>query len=410
MFARLAVAVAVALSFARTVDPKAESRDLDFGALYRGAQAVARGDSPYVNDRYGPLGAYIYSPAWAYVLRPLAWFDYTSARRIWMTVNWLLAAGCVAMALRLAFGRVSVPALALWLTVLPVASYFWSTLRAGQFSLVMAALYMGWALCRRIGWRFTGGALLAASVAVKLAPGILVPYLLVRRDWRGLAGVAAGGLTLALMPAYWVGVDDAVLQHLEWYAHCRDTQVVVQALRPENQSLLGHLTRLPHISNGYALFDVPAFDAIYRAYPLIVLAMIAGIYGTLAWRRCRFKTLPDDEAEIREISILILAMLLLHPRAWTYNFVGLALPCAMLARHIVTGTERRWLALAGLVLMAAVCVMPKPSVASDWTFLRWLHQGKDCWAALVVVTIGAWPQRRQPEIVCRADPEFSQAA
>lgn len=402
--------MAIAMSFARTVDPNAEARDFDFGALYRGAQAVARGESPYVNDRYGPLGAYIYSPTWAYLLRPLTWFDYTSARRIWMAINWILMTASVAMALRLAFGRVSVPALALWLTVLPVSSYFWSALRAGQISIFMAALYLGWATCRRAGWRFTGGALLAASVAVKLAPGMLVPYLFLRRDWRGLTGVAVGGAAIVLLPACWVGVNETARQHLEWAAHCRDTQIVVQALRPENQSLLGHLTRLPHISNGYMLFDAAAFDAINRAHPFIVLTVVASTYGGLAWRRSRLKSMDRDDVENRELSILIVAMLLLHPRAWTYNLVGLVLPCAILAERIVTRTDRRRLALAGLVLMAVICAMPKPPAASDWTFIRWLHQGKDCWAALVVMTIGAWPARRRLENASPANVDFAQAA
>lgn len=406
--AAIALAAAAAWSFARTVDPNAESRDLDFGAIYRGAQAVSRGETPYVVDRFGPLGSYIYSPAWAYLLKPLASFEYVGARRIWMAINWLLAAGCVAMSLRLTFGRATVTALGLWLTVLPVASYYWSTLRAGQIGLLMAALFLGWAYCRRMGWRFTGGALLAASVAVKLAPAILVPYLLIRRDWRGLAGVAAGGMALVLLPTWWVGLDNAVRLHFEWAAHCRNTQVAVQALRPENQALLGQLTRLPHISNGYVLYDAAAFDAMNHAYPMVVLAIATMAHAAIAMRRRRPTFLSSEQMENRDIAVLILAMLLLHPRAWTYNFVGLVLPCAMLAHRALIPSQRRWVAFAALAVLAGVCAIPKPAAVADWSLLRWLIQGKDFWAALLATAISVLPSCRAARAGSR--PEFAQAA
>src|SRR5437868_12176317 len=38
-------------------------------------------------------------------------------------------------------------------------------------------LCLGWAACRRAGWRFSGGLLLAAGCGLKLAPLLLTPSL-----------------------------------------------------------------------------------------------------------------------------------------------------------------------------------------------------------------------------------------
>ena len=51
----------------------------------------------------------------------------------------------------------------------------------------MTLTCLGWAAARRAGWHFSSGLLLAAGCVLKLAPVVLIPYLLVRKDWRGLA-------------------------------------------------------------------------------------------------------------------------------------------------------------------------------------------------------------------------------
>src|SRR4051794_18651644 len=74
---------AVGFSLVRTVGKSADFKDLDFGAYYRGARAVNRGETPYVVDEYGPLGSYVYGPALAFAMQPLASLDYNWACRLW---------------------------------------------------------------------------------------------------------------------------------------------------------------------------------------------------------------------------------------------------------------------------------------------------------------------------------------
>src|SRR5215468_10302 len=74
--------LAVAWSF-RTTFGHPDCQNLDFGAYYRGGAAVARGETPYAVDAYGPLGAYPYAPAYAYLFSALSCLDYLWAARLW---------------------------------------------------------------------------------------------------------------------------------------------------------------------------------------------------------------------------------------------------------------------------------------------------------------------------------------
>jgi hypothetical protein len=385
---------AIGFSLIRTIGKSTDYQDLDFGAYYRGALAVSRGETPYVVDEFGPLGSYVYGPALAFLMRPLVSLDYIWACRLWTLFNCALTCSCLAMALAL----VGVNDrrrfwLALWLSAIPTASYFWSGIRVGQASILMVTLSLGWALCLRNGRSLTGGCLLAAATSLKLAPGFLIPYLLVRRDWRGVAGVALGGLTLFLIPAPWVGLDGCVRLHREWAAHCGNTQVIEQTFRPENQSLIGELTRLPWVSNGHQLFSADRLAGFTRIYPWIALCLCIGIHGIIGWRRRR--SASPAAFEIRAIAILMVAMTLIHVRAWTCNFVALVLPSAMLARVVIErGRGWRW-GFVGLLLLTCVCALPKIGPASDWSWWRWLLQGKDFWAAVIIATLCGWCDARQ---------------
>src|SRR5262249_6155092 len=86
-------------------------------------------------------------------------------------------------------------------------------------------------------------------------------------------------------------------------------------------------------------------------------------------------------------AIMLVALTVIHPRAWTCNFVTLVLPCAMLARTIIERGRGWQIALIGLLLLTGVCALPKVGPAGGWSWWRWVRQGKDFWAAINVVSI-----------------------
>src|SRR5581483_10400616 len=79
------------------------------------------------------------------------------------------------------------------------------TLGRGQVNLFLVALVAGMFAAAAAGRRFASGAWLAGAIALKVIPGLLVLYPLLRRDGRALAGVAVGLVVLlgAVPAAVW---------------------------------------------------------------------------------------------------------------------------------------------------------------------------------------------------------------
>src|SRR5262245_29826750 len=310
---------------------KPDCQDLDFGAYYRAGCAVARGETPYTVDAHGPLGVYPYAPAYAYLFAPLSRLDYFWACRLWLAVNWLITLACVGLALELVLGprreeRWSITLLAL----APTAAYFWANVRVGQVGALMLLCCLAWAVCRRRGRPFAGGLALAAACALKLAPGLLVVYLALRRELRGLAGVVVGGLALFLLPAVWAGAAGAVRLHCEWIRHTATTHVAAQSFRPGNQSLLAQLARLPAVSDGHTLHSQENLDVLYRFYPVLVLALAAGLFLWILRDTRAAHSRPPEERARREnlhFALLLVFLTLANPRAWRCNLVALLVPC-----------------------------------------------------------------------------------
>ncbi|HMF15607.1 MAG TPA: glycosyltransferase family 87 protein, partial [Gemmataceae bacterium] len=375
------LSAAAAFSLFRTIGKTGDAYQVhDFGAYYRAASHVIRGETPYVIDEHGPTASFVYAPAFAYFLAPLSYLDYTWASRLWMIGNWTLFLTCVYLAMRLVAPEEGNNWKVLWMGTLPVAGYFWINISSGQVGALMTALCLGWTVCQRQGRPFVGGILLALATALKLAPALLAPYLIVRRDWRGLAGFLAGGLALILVPAPWTGLDKAAQLHLEWGRHCQETQIADQTSRIENQSFLGAFARLPGI-------DLPRLQQVY---PLILLGLAGTCYGWICWSRKRERVAENEQSSDNlQLASLLILMTLAHPRAWTCNFVSLTLPCFILADRICRRLPGWKVALGAWVLLILVRISPKcPIGESSW--IGWIHQGKDFWAALAVAAACCW--------------------
>jgi Glycosyltransferase family 87 len=392
------VAVAVAFSFWGTIG-KPDCMDLDFGSYYRAANAVAQGKSPYFVDDHGPLGTYPYAPVFPFLLIPLGQLDYLWACRVWLMVNWLTLGACCMLVLRLVADTAALRA-ARWrilgLALIPMAAYMWYTLRVGQVSLLMLLCCLAWAVFRRSGWRFVGGVSLAVACALKLAPGVFLLYLLMRRDGRGLAGVVAGTVALFVSPALWVGFHGTVDLHQEWIHHTASTQIPEQTFRPGNQSLLGQLARLPPISNGHQCFSEDNLNRLCTLYPALILAAAAVSFGVMR--------IADGRREIIELALLFTFLTLMQPRGWRCNFVAMLLPCLLLAKEcILQGPHWR---VAGLALtgMTLACALPTSGVSEvGWSWPAWLLIGKHFWGAAVVGAATWWCCRnRQDYAACHA--------
>lgn len=180
----------------------------DFYAFYWAAQAIRDGEDPYAPRPK----LYIYPPATAVALVPLAGLDGLTASRIWFVANAALAGVLVWLVFAEVRRRLALPtdhATAAGVMGLAVICT-WDPLRRvladGQTDLYVA---LSWILALRWLERrpALAGLALAVGANIKFVTIVALPYLLVRARWRTAAAFAGGFVAVALLPALVLGWD-----------------------------------------------------------------------------------------------------------------------------------------------------------------------------------------------------------
>jgi hypothetical protein len=248
------------------------------------------------------IDAYEYPPPFLLLPRALAILvpDFLRFRMIWFALN-----GGVLLIGLLAVARMLGPIAgrrALLLSPLVLASdLVLGTLQIGNlqaivFSVAMIAMVL---LAQR---RYAaGGALLAFATVSKLFPGLLLVYLLVRREWRALAwtsGLMAVLLVISLLDTGWTPYH-AFLEHLprllggESFPAFRNPGAIAK-----NYSVPGMAFKLQLFGVAGASFG--AMKVVGWIYTLVVLAITV-----IVARR----TLKREDEPLAWLTILILASL-----------------------------------------------------------------------------------------------------
>ena len=226
--------------------------------------------------------------------------DFLDTRMLWFALNGgfvLLVFLIVASYLGPAIGtRVLLLSPFVWMSVPMI-----STLQKGNVqAMVIAASMLAMVLFERRRWA-AGGALLAFATVSKLYPGMLIVYLLARRQWRALAWTTALSVAFVIMALLDIGWAQyaAFLDHLpgllggEAFPAFRNPRATAV-----NLSIPGIVFKLK-------LFGVPgmsfgAAKLVGWAYTLVAVAatVLVGL-----------RTLRDHEKPLAWMAILILATL-----------------------------------------------------------------------------------------------------
>jgi hypothetical protein len=164
----------------------------DFNAYYNAAQNIAAGHSPF-NAR-----SYIYPPFLAFFLTPVARLSYVTARWIWFVFSQFCLLTAAWLTWR-AIGRD-------WIAACTVA-FIWAVGGAAEESLGLGqpgselTLLMAIAITQPVtkrAWRVATA--IGTGVAIKLFPGVLAVWFLLRRQWRALAIFSGILVVLVLLP------------------------------------------------------------------------------------------------------------------------------------------------------------------------------------------------------------------
>ncbi len=357
----------------------------DIGVYRMGGAAVLHGESLY-RLRLGVL-PFTYPPFAAVVLTVLAAIPRDAAVALLTAASAAALPAMLYLALRLPRpGGPAAPTGRLaWTVALAVAAAaIWldparAALGYGQVDIVLAAAVL-YDLALP-GTSRRKGAAIGLAAGIKLTPAIFVAYLLITRRYRAaataaavFAGTVAAGF--AVLPAssawYWAG---------EFASPGRVSPVE----DPENQSLLGVLSRTLHTANVLPLW-LPLAAAV--AVTGLALAAAAGRRG--------------DEAA--GFSLCAVTGLLVSPISWTHHWV-IAIPALLVAATAVSGARRAGKTAAarlGAAGIAAVAVIGWTRLAQATPASGWLAMPAPalaCSAAYVLIgvltlALAAWYRLR----------------
>jgi hypothetical protein len=281
----------------------------DFTSYLQSATALASGADPYRTPTAFP---YIYPLFLAFVLIPLTFLPYGMAVTLWFA----LGAACLYIAMRIAGWIATTPrgrplgvAIAL-LGIIAALDPIQIDLLNGQVNSEVLLLCL---LCfvlydeRRPAM---AAACLAAAIAVKIVPLVLILFLAVRRGWGVLAGSLVGAVGLCLMPAVLVGRRIG-----PWYADYAREFLLARARpvagAPIDFTPYGFVGRLVPALAGSA--------ALRYGSVILVLGAIAYVHG----RRS-----DDTRYAFRFLSLHLAAIPLLSPLSEVHHLI-FALPGAV---------------------------------------------------------------------------------
>jgi hypothetical protein len=195
--------------------------------------------------------------------------------------------------------------------------------------------------------------LLGTAVAIKLFPGFLILFFVIRKRWNAVIGaiLALGawtGLTLALLGSdtyrtYFLEVIPQLQTFFSWW---------------NNASLNGLCRKLFGPAREKAWLDwviVPVWDAPVLSR-LSSLVLSGAVVGVLVWftRRARTQHQADNA-----FGLAITAMLLVSPVTWNHYFLLLLLPLALVWLQLPANSlARLWFLAVVLVLWAPQRLIP----------------------------------------------------
>ncbi len=336
------------------------SPTVDFPSFYYGAKAAFQMHQiPYAPGVWkvfqksytvATLFPYIYPPPSLLFFYPLSWLDYASANIVMLMLNQLLILAFLALFL---FGIMELRPSSL--LALALAAYpFWffplvSTIKTGQVNLViLMSICLTWfAMKRRLGPLWIAIPL-AIGTLLKLYPIVLVPILLLRKEYKALIALALM-LLIASVFATWV-LPSGIWG--EWYRHVASsgyssTVRSMQVGSGGNQSINGFLTRLffggPHRLQ--ALLPAPSLVTHFAPYLAAGSVLLVSLGATdLANQN------SSNESLDLQFSLWSLVLFLVAPLSWDHLLV-LVLPCLYLAAQ--RAYVQRSIPLAAFVVIAA---------------------------------------------------------
>jgi hypothetical protein len=338
-----------------------ESLQMDFSAFYTAGEALNAGLSPYRNhitatppiwdgvDRY-QHSRFLYPPLVATLFQPVALMSYHAAKYLWMIVSLVALCASLILALRLSGtgmrGAAAMTTALVTLVFHPLLTF----LERGQIdSITLLFVTRGIALMclkKRSG---VAGFLIAVATLLKLHTLLIVPFLVLRKQWRVLAGYAAGGVLILVFSVLFCG-PQALQQYVTvefpriakfgegGTEDMRVDPAIVASLEPGEGLTVkdgrvyprtyftfvanASLVRLPVMRRIQSLLFSVGFPSPQTAASLIVFGLFLGVLAVLQWCGALAPS-GTPQQEFLYWQLVLVIIMLSAPLTWVMNTVWL---------------------------------------------------------------------------------------
>jgi hypothetical protein len=345
---------------------------VDYRILYEAGREVV------TSHRY-PAG-YPYPPPAVALHAATAVLPFEFAAPLWLALTGLAALACY-LTLGRVLGLHARPGtlLALPLAHVVVAYYFQWDMRSINCNLIVLAAILFGCSALAAGRDATAGFWLALSVALKLLPVLLLPYLAWARRWRAFAWAAGFSLVFwAGVPLVAFGGSGFRTVYAGWVGEL--TRATDPGAKDTHPILISLDKAATHLTGG---------AGAARAVSLGVcgLWVIIGVIGAAAARARREH---DGFAILAHASLLVLGPVAVNPYLEAYHLVPLAVPAVLLLAAAADTRQARHVRAVALVGFVVGMVILKAS--SPWP-LRGLLVNAQALVLCGTAVWVAWAQR-----------------
>jgi uncharacterized membrane protein len=341
------------------------STSTDFPQDYNSAQSLRLGQSIYsVQNDHPPFDALLFLP--------LTDLSLNTALIVWAWISillYILTGWIVIRELKIRLA----PA---WVVFLLGAALIWfpfeGHIAVGQLSILLSFIIVAaWVLLRR-NREIPAGVLLGLACLIKLFPGILLFYLVLRRHWRAAAamlGIIAGGMAVSILA---LGPMDV----LAYFTQVSVKDAAIFAPFPQNSSFYGVFSRL--FINGLIVSPIIPDPPIAR---LLAVLISLGLLLQLALQTLKKgdKLAEDDRA----YALTILAMLFVSPITWGHMLVILVLPYGILVSTLQQQPDAKLRTLS----LLSVLLISLPDTQISYTLMALYYPNRIPWPVGLVFLI-----------------------
>jgi len=330
----------------------------DFKVYHRAATRAVSGETIY---RLEDPHRYLYAPVVTFAFFPLAVLPELAGKMLWFVVNIVVIVSILHSTAALLFPDGRAPPGFQLLVIVLSFRFIDNNLGHGQLNLVLLWLVLRAYLYASLGRYGLAGFALAAAIAAKIIPVVLLLQVLLRRQWRFALWTTFGFAVLMTIPVAWWGRAYPQLLH-DWVGVVVDQAGHYEMGNKINQSISAFTYRLfqPH-PDGSPLFELPS--SAVGVITLLLHGLFLMPLVVLSSRLANLRRPEPQGPNGDELSLYLLYSTVASPYSWKYYFANLMFPLGGAVGRLWSPARREFAAglwvVFGLNLLAGLELLGK---------------------------------------------------